>query len=65
MSFGNWARPCRTNMSAHGWDTIDDAELAISALTVREVAKGVTKLAFSKPGVAIRSPRAPVPFSML
>ncbi|MDQ0471614.1 type II toxin-antitoxin system VapC family toxin [Labrys wisconsinensis] len=33
-------------------DTIDDAELAISALTVREVAKGVTKLAFSKPGVA-------------
>lgn len=32
--------------------TIDDADLAISALTVREVAKGIAKLASSKPDVA-------------
>ena len=33
--------------------TVDDADLAISALTVREVAKGVAKLASSKPDVAV------------
>jgi hypothetical protein len=31
---------------------IDDADLAISALTVREVAKGIARLAVSKPAVA-------------
>lgn len=33
--------------------TVDDADLAISALTVREVAKGVAKVASSKPDVAV------------
>jgi predicted nucleic acid-binding protein len=33
--------------------SVDDAELAISALTVREVAKGVAKLAASKPAIAV------------
>ncbi|HJU16183.1 MAG TPA: type II toxin-antitoxin system VapC family toxin [Stellaceae bacterium] len=32
--------------------TVDDADLAISALTVREIAKGVAKLRSPKPGVA-------------
>jgi predicted nucleic acid-binding protein len=32
--------------------TVDDADLAISALTVREIAKGVAKLSSSKPDVA-------------
>ncbi len=32
--------------------TIDDSDLAISALTVREVAKGIAKLALTKPDVA-------------
>jgi predicted nucleic acid-binding protein len=32
--------------------SVDDADLAISALTVREVIKGITKLRESKPNVA-------------
>jgi predicted nucleic acid-binding protein len=32
--------------------SVDDADLAISALIVREVAKGIAKLAPSKPAVA-------------
>jgi predicted nucleic acid-binding protein len=32
--------------------SVDDADLALSALTVREVAKGIAKLAQSKPAVA-------------
>lgn len=32
--------------------TVDDADLAISALTVREVAKGLAKLKKTKPGTA-------------
>jgi toxin FitB len=40
-----------TNVAA--WlDTVDDADLAISALTVREVRKGVAKLGAKKPDVA-------------
>lgn len=39
------------NVSA--WlDTVDDADLAISALTVREVRKGIVKLAARKPDPA-------------
>jgi predicted nucleic acid-binding protein len=33
-------------------DTVDDAELALSALTVREVTKGIMRLRASKPTVA-------------
>jgi toxin FitB len=33
-------------------DTVDDADLAISALTVREVHKGIAKLGAKKPDVA-------------
>ncbi len=37
----------------HDWlQTVDDAELAISALTVREVTKGIAKLRKTKPDVA-------------
>ncbi|MFI5012933.1 MAG: hypothetical protein ACHQAY_11350 [Hyphomicrobiales bacterium] len=39
------------NVSA--WLTsVDDSDLAISALTVREVTKGIAKLALFKPAVA-------------
>jgi predicted nucleic acid-binding protein len=33
--------------------TVDDADLAISALTVREIAKGVAKLRKTKPAAAV------------
>ena len=33
-------------------NSVDDADLAISALTVREVRKGIVKLAAKKPDVA-------------
>jgi len=33
-------------------DTVDDSELALSALTVREVTKGIVRLRASKPTVA-------------
>jgi hypothetical protein len=33
---------------------VDDADLAFSALTVREVAKGIARLTASKPAVAQR-----------
>jgi len=41
----------QTNVAA--WlHTVDDVDLAISALTVREVRKGIVKLAVKKPDVA-------------
>lgn len=40
-------------MHVSAWlDTVDDADLAISALTVREVRKGIVKLAVKKPELA-------------
>lgn len=41
------------HVNVRAWlDTVDDADLAISALTVREVTKGIVKLRVSKPAVA-------------
>ena len=43
----------RPHENVQAWlSGVDDAELAISALTVREVAKGIARLALSKPAVA-------------
>lgn len=39
--------------NVHAWlNTVDDADLAISALTVREVTKGIVRLRTIKPEVA-------------
>lgn len=41
------------HVNVRAWlDTVDDADLAISALTVREITKGIIKLRASKPEVA-------------
>jgi len=41
------------HVNVRAWlDTVDDSDLAISALTVREITKGVMKLRTSKPEVA-------------
>lgn len=41
------------NANVTAWlDTVDDGDLAISALTVREVRKGIVKLAAKKPDMA-------------
>lgn len=41
------------HVNVRAWlDTVDDADLAISALTVREVTKGVIRLRTAKPQVA-------------
>jgi predicted nucleic acid-binding protein len=41
------------HVNVHAWlDTVDDADLAISALTVREVTKGIIRLRTAKPEVA-------------
>ena len=41
------------NANVAAWlNSVDDADLAISALTVREVRKGIVKLAAKKPDVA-------------
>jgi predicted nucleic acid-binding protein len=43
----------KPNANVAAWlDTVDDADLAISALTVREVRKGIIKLRAKKPEVA-------------
>ena len=44
----------RPHMNVRAWlNTVDDADLAISALTVREVTKGMIKLRTSKPEMAM------------